>query len=528
MADPKTGGSTDDNRAVGYIRVSSAEQAEHGFSQDVDQPREIEAICARDRLDLVRTFTEKPQSAKTNDRPEFRAMMDFCVKHGIRHIAARMWERLSRSEDPLEYGDFLSTLKRHRIQVHLSKDTLDVATASGDMLRALIEQWFASEDNSKRSEKAFGAWRTRRGQHRYLAGRPPHGYDYVRKHRREDGTVVVGRYEIAGHEAPAVRHVFARFLEGAGSNTIAKELLANGWRRRNGQPFNPGDIREFLDKPIYAGYLLDKGSWIRVVNVEPIITFAEWRACQDVRTSRRQPEGRSLMSLGNSVFGGLVVCGHCGGPMLLYSCSSTLQGGERRKYVYYRCKAYYLGGPDACPNSTYTPNLLVAEVMEPVIAAVAVEWSAERSRAFSTTELSDLEVQKANLERRLIEYSRQRAEGEIPQVVYAANVGPAKKEYDQVLEQIALASGPPVVPIHDVSELLAEDDAVRMVLAAKVDSIVALGHEIVDIRLKESTRVRVAKYSFGQWVVINPWLVETAPDGRRVIVDTERSPSVAR
>ena len=62
-------------RAVLYLRVSTARQAEHDVSIP-DQRRQGEAYCASRGFELVETFVEAGASAMNDRRPEFQRMIE--------------------------------------------------------------------------------------------------------------------------------------------------------------------------------------------------------------------------------------------------------------------------------------------------------------------------------------------------------------------------------------------------------------------------------------------------------------------
>ena len=62
-------------RAVLYLRVSTARQAEHDVSIP-DQKRQGEAYCEGRGLQLVETFIEPGASATNDRRPEFQRMIE--------------------------------------------------------------------------------------------------------------------------------------------------------------------------------------------------------------------------------------------------------------------------------------------------------------------------------------------------------------------------------------------------------------------------------------------------------------------
>jgi len=65
-------------KAILYIRVSTDEQADKGFSL-ASQEEYLNKYCALNSIEIIHTFTED-HSAKTFNRSEFKKMLSFSKK----------------------------------------------------------------------------------------------------------------------------------------------------------------------------------------------------------------------------------------------------------------------------------------------------------------------------------------------------------------------------------------------------------------------------------------------------------------
>ena len=105
-------------------------------------------------------------------------------------------------------------------------------------------------------ERAQIAERCRRGKlHRARAGavsvlaRAPYGYRYVKRSEHTDAL-----YEIDETEAPVVREIFRRYLEGESIGRLARALSEQGVPTRTGKTgWNNATIWGMLRNPAYAG-----------------------------------------------------------------------------------------------------------------------------------------------------------------------------------------------------------------------------------------------------------------------------------
>ena len=84
--------------AVGYVRVSTAEQAAGGLSLEA-QRSAIETACRHRRWEPSAVFQDAGLSARTNYRPGLNAAMAACGGHAraVLVVASRQWPGLKRT-----------------------------------------------------------------------------------------------------------------------------------------------------------------------------------------------------------------------------------------------------------------------------------------------------------------------------------------------------------------------------------------------------------------------------------------------
>jgi len=83
--------------AVIYTRVSTDEQAEHGFSL-AHQEDLLRRECARKGIQVVEHFEDDGYSAKNFKRPDFQRLLDYLKRHKkqIQYLFVTKWCRFSR------------------------------------------------------------------------------------------------------------------------------------------------------------------------------------------------------------------------------------------------------------------------------------------------------------------------------------------------------------------------------------------------------------------------------------------------
>ena len=77
-------------KAVVYARVSSEEQAKHGFSID-NQKRQCIEFAEKQGYSVTKVFVDEGKSAKNLERPEIQELMAYCSKKKNKISAVIIW-----------------------------------------------------------------------------------------------------------------------------------------------------------------------------------------------------------------------------------------------------------------------------------------------------------------------------------------------------------------------------------------------------------------------------------------------------
>lgn len=129
-------------RVVGYIRVSTAEQAEEGYSL-ITQRQAIEVECERRGWELVDVIADEGYSGRTDDRPGLnRALALLAKRNGPKAIVVARLDRLCRSITHL--GSLTDASLRHKWGIVALDHELNTTTANGRLVAHIIgsvAQW---------------------------------------------------------------------------------------------------------------------------------------------------------------------------------------------------------------------------------------------------------------------------------------------------------------------------------------------------------------------------------------------------
>jgi DNA invertase Pin-like site-specific DNA recombinase len=164
---------------MGYVRVSTQEQAGQGVSLDAQEAR-IRAYAIMRGLDLVAVVTEAGVSAGryTLDEREGGARVLAAVHRGeVRHVIALKLDRLFRNTI-----DCLTTVQawdRAGVSLHLvdmGGASLDTASAMGRMFLTMAAG-FAEMERNLTAERTAAALSRKREKGEKTGGSIPFGYD---------------------------------------------------------------------------------------------------------------------------------------------------------------------------------------------------------------------------------------------------------------------------------------------------------------------------------------------------------------
>ena len=226
-----------DGKAVGYIRVSTEEQADSGLGLEAQRLR-VEAQAIVSDLDLLDVIEDGGYSAKCLDRPGLARLMDMVNAGEVDVIITAKLDRLTRNlSDLLHLLDVLRKARRASggkgVALVSCSESLDTTTPTGRLMIHLlgsIGEW----ERDTIGERTRSAMAVARKQGRLISGRAPFGYragadGYLEQDEREQD--IIERVEN---------------LREAGESwqSVADTLTAEGERTRTGRPFSSSGLQQ--------------------------------------------------------------------------------------------------------------------------------------------------------------------------------------------------------------------------------------------------------------------------------------------
>jgi site-specific DNA recombinase len=227
----------EERRIVGYVRVSSEEQALTGVSLDAQKERIRAYAVATERV-LDDVVVDAGVSAKTLDRPGLRPLLEDMRDGLVGAVIVLKLDRLTRSMRDL--GELLDLFSRANVALVSVSESLDTETAAGRLLVNIlggVAQW---EREAIAERTAFALGHKRRSGAVY--GRTPFGY------RRDGGRLIPD----AGIQAILTQLRTMR-ADGQSYRDLAAWLAAEGVRTPQGAAkWHPASVRAILESRIAA------------------------------------------------------------------------------------------------------------------------------------------------------------------------------------------------------------------------------------------------------------------------------------
>ena len=355
-----------------YARVSTEEQAEHGYSIEA-QLDTLRQYCQLYHRRIVGEYVDRGVSGKEmTKRLELQRLLKDADEGVFEEVIVWKFNRMSRkTKDLLE---IVERLDRRNIYFRSFSENFDTATPMGRFALQMMGAVGELERNTIVDNVKLGLkQRARQGFHN---GGSCLGYQTVelpggdRKHRKTS-------LEIVPEEAAVVRRIFSYYVTGRGFRSIANQLNKEGARTKKGNTFSPDSIREIIINPVYAGlvrYNRFEG-WSekrrRGKNSQPIIAEGRHEAIIDRATWDKAMaiyKGKNKVPQrihsGENVLSGLLRCPECGTPMVISRSQYRLKNGTKVYQRYYSCGTFKAKGSSVCHANSIRADEAEAYVLQ--------------------------------------------------------------------------------------------------------------------------------------------------------------------
>jgi site-specific DNA recombinase len=303
-------------RVAIYIRVSTEEQAQQGYSIDAQKERLI-AFCKSQGWDDYVLYIDDGYTGTNLHRPALKRMIRHIEEKKLDVVLVYKLDRLGRKQlDVLHLLE--EVFEKNGVAFKSSTEPFDTSTPLGKAMLGILAV-FAQLERDMIIERTTSGRRQRFSQGQWYGGPVPFGYTW----NKESQQLV-----IVPEEAHIIREIYKQYLQGQSTLAIADWVSSRSKARK----FNHGFIRDVLSRPLYLGKLVNNGVIVDGQH-EAIIDSETWYAVQRERDRRRD----GLTPVGDYLLTGLLECSVCGGPVV------HVRRKMRKKehdyyYEFYACK----------------------------------------------------------------------------------------------------------------------------------------------------------------------------------------------
>jgi site-specific DNA recombinase len=251
--------------AIIYIRVSTTEQAELGYSL-----KSQEEICLdyakKYKYEVLRIFIERGESGKTANRTELKNMLGFIKvnKNKIDALIIYKMDRLSRNI----YDSLTIRLMLEKLSIELKSVTEPFDDSPFGTFTATLFSSIAQLDNDIRTERSVLGMKQAVKEGRWLWN-VPFGYTFKYENQKS--------YMIPTKDASIVKKIFDDFINGKRQYEIIDDL------KNTGIKINKSHLNIMLRNYLYIGKLKTK-FFNELINglQEPIIDEITFYKAQNI------------------------------------------------------------------------------------------------------------------------------------------------------------------------------------------------------------------------------------------------------
>jgi len=437
-----------------YARVSTAEQAEEGFSIDA-QLRILKEYCKTTGKILYKEYVDRGVSGKSmKGRLALQQLLKDADEGKFEEVIVWKINRMARKQlDLLEIVEKLNKLniafksysENFETETPMGKFALQMMGAVGELERNTIV------DNVKMGMKQ----RARTGK---WNGGTVLGYtskEIPSTTRKNKET----KLEIVPSEADLVKYIFKLYASGRGIKSIANKINHEGYKSKRGNFFNANGIKDILHNPIYIGKIRYnvRENWSekrrKGINANPIIVEGEHEAIIDMELWEKVQQIYSAKSCkpkrafdGTYPLTGLLRCPKCGHGMVAGRVTRKRKDGSKYIVRYYYCGAWRNKGGSVCHangvRADYVEKYVFNKLKNVICNEVVLKDLVEKINNDRSDKLKPSQEEFENIEKNIEEVVKKREkyfglfeDNIIDKEILATKLSEISKEIDSLEER---------------------------------------------------------------------------------------------
>lgn len=463
-------------RAAVYIRVSTQEQAQEGYSVGEQKERLIAYCKAQDWL-IADIYVDGGYTGSNLNRPGIQKLMAETDKFDV--VLVYKLDRLSRSQRDTLYL-IEEIFLPNNVDFVSMQESFDTSSPFGKAMIGLLAVFAQLEREQIKERTKMGRIARAKAGLYHGGGYIPIGYDYD----HEAGKLVINPYE-----AEQVRKIFEWYLSGGSLKSITDRLQDEGFTNKYGSYSSWSSVRYILENETYLGRIHFGDVLVEHAH-EAIVSEEQFNAVQVLRGKRREQYGATAFQSKHWLTG-LIFCGNCGGRYYLRNSG---------KYSYYACYSRtkqiksMVKDPN-CKNKNWKgPELesrIDARIRELLHSPeMAADIAAHKPQStVPVAENSSIEKRIREIDKQISKLMGLYQNDEIPTELLGEQINRLYNEKTTLQAAVAPVVEPTVMPFDLVQELIADaaqiwdfaDEAQRRRIAQSLISRIILTDDEIEI-----------------------------------------------
>ena len=297
-----------------YVRVSTIEQSEHGWSIG-EQTDRLKKYSESMDWNVYKIYTDAGFSGKDTNRPALQEMISD-IKRFDKVVVYKL-DRLSRSQkDTLNLIE--DVFLTNNVDFVSMSENFDTSTPFGRFMIGILSTFAQLERETIKERMTMGkSARAKNGK--WHGGHAPFGYE------TKDGNLVVD-----DERKDIIIEIFDRYISGEPFRSMERDFKERNITTSQGSPLTNKVIKYIVSNKAYIGYNRHRDEWIKGEH-EPLIDIETFE-----KAEKRLKDAHVRYSVdgikygcNTSYLGGLIYCKKCGARF--FKCLSG-----SKKYGFYQ------------------------------------------------------------------------------------------------------------------------------------------------------------------------------------------------
>ncbi len=232
------------NHAIGYIRVSTEQQAREGSSLEA-QEQKIKDWCQFHEYDLLMVYKDGGISGRSMKKREGLEEALKHVKKGMSFVTYSMSRLARNTREMLQISDYIEKRKADLVILH---ERIDTTSPQGKFFFSIMAAIYELE-SSQTGERTKLVKQHQKKQGTYWGGWRPYGYQLS---VIGEGPEVQKKLVEESGEMEMIKLAKSLRIGGKTLTEIKRQLTAQGYLNRLGKPFHNSQIRDFVNFTPYG------------------------------------------------------------------------------------------------------------------------------------------------------------------------------------------------------------------------------------------------------------------------------------